>query len=157
MRHSLLCLQLGVLAAALPAPVLGQAEYLTPYTFFTLAGLPAYGSADGTGGAARFDYPVGVAVDSAGNVYVADFDNDTIRKAILASSVPAPVLQSPSLSGGQFGFAITGLPGLTVDLESSGDLSQWQWVGTYVLEGGTNYFVSPNPPTGTRFYRGHVP
>ena len=47
----------------------------------TLAGLAGSpGSADGTGSAARFFYPGGVAVDSAGNVYVADTENDTIRK-----------------------------------------------------------------------------
>ena len=47
----------------------------------TLAGLAGqYGSADGTGSAARFNNPNGVAVDSAGNVYVADTCNYTIRK-----------------------------------------------------------------------------
>jgi len=47
----------------------------------TLAGLPGVsGSADGTGSAARFYLPSGVAVDSSGTVYVADTDNDTIRK-----------------------------------------------------------------------------
>ena len=42
-------------------------------------GFPA-GSADGAGGAARFNSPAGVAVDGAGNVYVADSGNSTIRK-----------------------------------------------------------------------------
>jgi sugar lactone lactonase YvrE len=52
-----------------------------PYPFGTFAGLAgANGSADGTGSAARFSNPIGVAVDSAGNVYVADIFNDTIRK-----------------------------------------------------------------------------
>ncbi len=47
----------------------------------TLAGLAgASGSADGTGSAARFDAPAGVGVDAAGNVYVADSNNDTIRE-----------------------------------------------------------------------------
>lgn len=39
----------------------------------TLAGLPGtVGSADGTGSDARFSGPSSVAVDNAGNVYVAD-------------------------------------------------------------------------------------
>jgi hypothetical protein len=47
----------------------------------TLAGMAGMqGSTDGTGSAAGFDHPLGVAVDSAGNVYVADTNNDTIRK-----------------------------------------------------------------------------
>src|SRR5207248_1404222 len=47
----------------------------------TLAGTPGiYGSADGTGSAAQFDYPRGIAIDSTKNLYVSDQYNQTIRK-----------------------------------------------------------------------------
>jgi sugar lactone lactonase YvrE len=53
----------------------------------TLAGSLYAGSADGTNAAARFNYPVGVAVDASGNVYVADFGNNCIRKVTAAGVV----------------------------------------------------------------------
>ena len=47
----------------------------------TLAGSAgSAGSTDGTGAAARFNLPIGLAVDGAGNVLVADYKNHTIRK-----------------------------------------------------------------------------
>jgi serine/threonine protein kinase/streptogramin lyase len=47
----------------------------------TLAGLPGYaGSTDGNGSNARFSNPQGLAVDGAGNIYVADTGNNSIRK-----------------------------------------------------------------------------
>ncbi len=46
----------------------------------TLAGSTIYGYLDGTGTAARFNFPRGVSVDGAGNVYVADVSNNCIRK-----------------------------------------------------------------------------
>lgn len=56
----------------------------TNWVISTIAGLTANaGSADGTNSTARFNNPMGVAVDSAGNVYVADTYNDTIRKLTL--------------------------------------------------------------------------
>ena len=54
----------------------------------TLAGSAgSKGSADGTGSAAQFDHPCGVAVDGAGNVYVADGENHTIRKVTANGTV----------------------------------------------------------------------
>ncbi|MGA3081130.1 MAG: NHL repeat-containing protein [Terracidiphilus sp.] len=54
----------------------------------TFAGRPdARGNADGIGTAASFVYPVGIATDSAGNVYVADKVSNTIRKITPAGVV----------------------------------------------------------------------
>jgi hypothetical protein len=69
------------------------------YDFTTLAGV-APGSADGTGAAAQFNQPSSVAVDGAGNVYVADSSNDTIRKMS-----PAGVVTTLAGSPGQRGSA----------------------------------------------------
>lgn len=64
----------------------------------TLAGSGQAGSADGTGTAAQFYHPSGIAVDNGGNVYVADTLNQTIRK-ITAQGVVSTLAGSPGVSG----------------------------------------------------------
>lgn len=54
----------------------------------TLAGLAGNpGSDDGSGSVARFDRPRGLACDGSGNLYVADGNNQTIRKITPAGAV----------------------------------------------------------------------
>jgi sugar lactone lactonase YvrE len=69
----------------------------------TLAGSGGHpGAADGTGGAARFYLPNMVAVDSAGNVYVADTGNHTIRK-VTSGGVVTTIGGAPRVAGGADG------------------------------------------------------
>lgn len=57
-------------------------------TVTTLAGTAgSAGSADGSGTAAKFDTPTGITVDAAGNLYVADTGNHTVRKLNPAGEV----------------------------------------------------------------------
>jgi len=63
-----------------PLPSNGQTNWVVK----TIAGLPGFtGISDGTGTAARFAGPSDVAVDVAGNLYVADTGNQTIRQMSL--------------------------------------------------------------------------
>jgi len=57
------------------------------------------GSADGTGAAARFRLPRGVALDAAGNVYVADAANHVVRRI-----TPLGVTTTLAGSAGQAGY-----------------------------------------------------
>lgn len=69
-------------SALLGLPLLRPASAQpAPTGFSAWAGQPLLaGPSDGTGGAAEFYHPAGAAVDAAGNVWVADAANSTIRR-----------------------------------------------------------------------------
>lgn len=57
----------------------------------TIGGSTAFGSTDGIGTNARFSRPAGIAVNTRGDLYIADTFNQTIRKGAL---VTAPSIQT---------------------------------------------------------------
>ncbi len=66
------------LACFVPWLTLSQSVY-EPYTFTTIAG-NGTGNRDGTNRVAQFNWPLGIAVDRAGSLYVGGWNNCTIRK-----------------------------------------------------------------------------
>ncbi len=80
-----------IVLASLPA------AWGTDYTVSTYAGMGAPSFADGSGDMAKFYNPVDIAVDSAGNVYVADTDNSRVR-------IIKPDRTVSTLAGGPPGF-----------------------------------------------------
>ena len=106
----------------------------------TLAGSAGYyGSSDGTGSSARFAYPQCVAVDSAGNVYVADTNNDKIRKGVASG---APSIGTPPLTQSvPVGNAVT----FTVAASSATALTyQWSFNGA-AISGATSSTFTTRP------------
>jgi hypothetical protein len=82
---------------------------VTPgYVVTALAGTPGLsGNVNGTGITASFNSPLGVATDRAGNVYVADTLNQTVRKI-----TPAGVVTTLVGVMGSAGYLTGALPGL---------------------------------------------
>jgi hypothetical protein len=65
----------------------------------TLAGSAGlYGSTDGTGSAARFNYPTGITMDGT-NLYVTDTWNHTIRKIVISTGEVSTLAGSPGHPG----------------------------------------------------------
>jgi hypothetical protein len=87
----------------------------------TLAGsAPAAGSDDGTGAKARFTAPQGITNDGAGNLFVADSVNNTIRKVVIATGAVTTLTGSAGLTGGSDGTGAKALFNGPGDVASDG-------------------------------------
>ncbi len=81
-------------------------------------GTPGFGGDGGAAGSAQLNTPVGLAVDSAGNLYIADFGNNRIRKVTAGGTIStiAGTTQGFSGDGGAAASAqLSGPQGVAVD------------------------------------------
>jgi len=94
------------------------------------------GFADGLGTAARFDYPLGIAADLSGNIYVADRNNHRIRKITPAGEVSTVAGSTSGFSDG-LGTAAQFDGPTSIAVGSSGNI--------YVTDGGNNRIREISP------------
>jgi sugar lactone lactonase YvrE len=118
----------------------------TNWVVTTIAGTNTIGSSDGTNANARFSAPAAIAIDSATNLFVTDFNSNVVRKitAVGANWVVSTIAGTPGTTGGNDGtnsFARFNQPqGVAVD--SSGNL--------YVADSGNNS-IRKIKPSGTNW------
>jgi sugar lactone lactonase YvrE len=123
---------------ALGRPASGQQPAYTPYTFTTLAGAAMQsGYVDGAGGAARFYGPEGVALDEAGNIYVADFFNKAIRK-VTAAGIVSTLMGTQALLKGPEGVAVDAAGNLYIADSSNNTILKITMEGTISILAGAN-------------------
>jgi plastocyanin len=104
-------------------------------TVSTFAGtVGIVGSSDGTGTAAKFNYPWGLAVDSAGNLYVGDSNNHIIRKI-----TPAGIVTT-----------IAGLAGVAGSTDGAGAAARFSHPSGVAVDSQGNIFVSDYSNTTIR-------
>lgn len=107
-------------------------------TVTTVAGTPGVrGNADGSGPAAQFNMPSGIAADASGNLYVTDTENYLIRKITPAGSVStlAGIPNQRGRTNGSVASA-TFINPLAIAIDVTGNL--------YITDG---YFYPPEPNT----------
>jgi sugar lactone lactonase YvrE len=93
----------------------------------TLAGAKqVVGSADGLGGAARFNLIVSLAADAAGNVFAGDYYNNTLRKIDVNGVVST----------------LAGSPGTTKSIDGNGSAASFSSVNSVATDANGNIIVA---------------
>lgn len=117
---SVICAVCGL---ALASVTVAQAQQ---FNYATLAGYAGQQNTDGTGTNAFLTQTAGSAVDSSGNIYVSDYNNNTIRKITSAGVVTT----------------LAGKPGVAGSFDGNGTNALFNGPEGLAVDGGGNVYVA---------------
>jgi sugar lactone lactonase YvrE len=90
------------------------------------------GSSDGTGPKASFNIPYGITADGAGNLYVADTGNSTIRKIVIATGAVT---------------TLDGTAGVRGSSDGTGSAARFTWPYGIIIDGADLYMADSGSNT----------
>jgi len=119
-------------------------------------GTYAFGGDNGPATSAQIDRPFRVAVDAAGNIYIADFDNNVIREVSIATGIITTIAGT-----GTAGYSGDGGPAVSAQMDrpsalavnAAGDLFFFD-LGKSVVRKISNGIISTIAGNGVRGYSG---
>ncbi|HMV82293.1 MAG TPA: BACON domain-containing carbohydrate-binding protein [Blastocatellia bacterium] len=112
----------------------------------TIAGSPGSSGFSGDGGAAtaaRLNFPIGVAVDGAGNVYICDSGNNRIRKVTAATGVISTIA-----GNGTAGFSGDGAAGTSAQINTPQNVAVDKNGNVYISDFSNNRIRKVNAADG---------
>ena len=114
----------------------------TSGTITTVAGTGAAGSSGdgGSAASAKLDAPAGLDIDSAGNLFIADYGNNRVRKVSASGTIT-------TVAGtGAAGFSGDGGPATSAKLDAPGDVVVW--AGNLFIADSSNSSIRRVDPSG---------
>ena len=122
-------------------------------------GIQGFGGDGGSATNAEFDYPISVAFDTSGNLFIADYSNNRIRK-VTYKTLPVTInsfLAKAKNNGITINWqASTELTTAKFIIQHSTDGISFTTIGTVkaIGSGANGYeFIDNNPANGTNYYR----
>ncbi len=106
-------------------------------------GTPGFAGDGGLAASSQLSYPLGTAVDSSGNLYIADSENSRIREVAAKTGIITTVAGS-----GQFGYAGDGGPATAAELEDPWGVAVDSSGNLYIADTDNNVIRKVTASTG---------
>jgi hypothetical protein len=156
-RRIAIALGLALAPLAICLPAAAQMQTVSTIDTFAGSGTAGFTGDGGQASAADFNFPRGPAYDSAGNLYIADFYNNRVRKIAPDGTITTFAGNGTAASTGDGGLATSAAlnnpEGIAVD--NAGNVYICEFSGARIRKVATNGIISTFAGTGVAGFSGN--